>query len=568
LLLITVPFIFSGLFVYQRYSRNVENDSQQSSRQITNQLATNVDRYMKDIDRVTLGVFYDNSVMSILRKHAKGGGAGSYVTNEELGIMNPFMSSMVIDQSEIEGVFIFAEDGNMFSNLQNSAKSHWDNGDAGWMRVAKRNNGALTVIPPGKVDYYMKGEGPILSITRYIIDPLGGKGLGYVKVDLSDQSMKKILQSVYLSGNGQIYILNRDHEILYPFEDEGKEKLTSVDPRKYLMSTADADYAKLQIVGLVPRADLAKEPRQLVQYTAYISLLSLIAAYVVAIVISGRLVRPIRYLQKKMRIVEQGGLSEQAAVTTHDEIGQLTVSFNTMVRQLERTVKQYYELQIREKEAQLSVLQSQIHPHFLYNTLESIRMYAERDNRTELSAVIASLGELLRYTIDRKERHVLLRDEIEFVDHYLDVQKFRLEDRLRSEIRVDLSHEYCRVPKLILQPLVENAIEHGLGNGPLMVRIASAAEGEDLLVSVTDNGSGMSGERIREIEGRLTDTVRDERSRNKRSYALRNIHQRLQILYGPSYGLIIDKSRSCGTAVTLRLPLEWGGEEDAESTAR
>src|SRR5690606_27649838 len=152
------------------------------------------------------------------------------------------------------------------------------------------------------------------------------------------------------------------------------------------------------------------------------------------------LVRPIAHLHAKMRQVQRGLFNERAVVTTHDEIGQLTEGFNTMIGEIERLVREVYETRRREREAELSALQSQIHPHFLYNTLEMMTMLALQGNRTQLSDIVTNLGKLLRYTVDRQEQKVYLQDEVRFVEAYLQIQGMRLGSRLAAEIRIDSSY--------------------------------------------------------------------------------------------------------------------------------
>lgn len=557
-LLITVPFMVSGVLAYERYTDNVEADARSYSQQISNQLAINLDRYVKDIDRITLGLFYDSTVMGILRDHNETPSPAAYLTTEERSSMSQYMSSLVIDQTEIQGIFIFANDGSLFSNLNETVRARWSADNEPWMQQAKEREGALTIIPPARMNYYLQEPGAVLSITRQIIDPLMNQGIGYIKVDLSSRGMDAILSTVSLNNQGEIFILNPEGQVLYPFEpsDRQLEVIGSEAAlEQYMVARSISEYAGLEVMGLIPHEELTRGPREVIRFTAYISIASLIVAYVSAIFTSGRLVGPIRYLQMKMRLVESGNLSEQARVLTSDEIGQLTESFNRMVQQLDRTVKEVYEVRIKENEAQLAALQSQMNPHFLYNTLESIRMHAVKEDHEELSAVIVSLGELLRYTIDKHERQVSLGSELEFLEHYLEVQSFRLEDRLLPEVRIDLSHESCLVPKLILQPLVENAIEHGLGEHPLRILVTSHMDEEDLILRVEDDGRGMSDERIRSVERGLMSTESD--STKKRGFALRNIHQRLKLLYGTTAGISFEKDRACGTSVTIKIPIRW-----------
>lgn len=560
--LITVPFIFSGMLAYERYSSHMEAESGNYARQIANQLAINLDRYIRDLDRITLGLFFDNSVLDILRDHSAPGTALTYMTTDERIRMNQYMSSLVIDQTEIEGIFIFANDGILFSNLNESVRVRWSEENEAWMKQASERKGALAVIPPASMNYYLQEPGVVLSITRQIIDPVSGQDIGYIKVDIASRGMNQLFAGVSLSNHGAIYIRNSAGEVLYPFDRSGmrlNEAGPPADPDSNLIASSRAEYAGLEVIGVIPKGEVTRGAREVVRFTAAISLLSLVIAYLSAIFVSGRLVRPIRYLQMKMRVVESGNLKEKANVYTRDEIGQLTESFNGMVQKLDRTVREVYEIRIKENEAQLAALQSQMNPHFLYNTLESIRMEAAKERHEQLSAIISSLGNLLRYTIDKHEGRVPLGEELAFLAHYLEVQAFRLEDRLRTDIRVDLSHEHIQVPKLILQPLVENAIEHGLGERPLRIVVTSRMEEDTLVLKVEDDGIGMSDEMLARLQSGLA--FSDAGHRAKRGYALRNIHQRLQLLYGSAAGISFERGRPSGVSVEIRLPIP--SEEEA-----
>jgi two-component system sensor histidine kinase YesM len=291
------------------------------------------------------------------------------------------------------------------------------------------------------------------------------------------------------------------------------------------------------------------------------------AAYAAAVILSNRLVKPIAHLQTKMRQVRRGLFQERAVVTTNDEIGQLTEGFNSMIGEIDRLVKEVYETRLREREAELSALQSQIHPHFLYNTLETMNMLALQGNGPELSNIVTSLGKLLRYTVDKQERLVHVFDEVKFAQAYLQIQAMRLGDKLQAAIHIDSSYDYCLVPKLILQPLIENVIEHAMGSGTVHMTLTASVEDDDLILSIKDDGNGISGERLKRLEEQLQ---AGSESRSlieaqqggfgtiKKGFALRNVHLRVRLHYGEPYGLFVDHKANCGAAFHIRLPIQWG----------
>ncbi|MGG1516143.1 sensor histidine kinase [Paenibacillus oryzisoli] len=560
--MITLPFLFSGYLTYQKYSSNVERDAKTYSDQLTDQVNINLERYIREIERITISLYYDPSFVRILESHsAKQGNV--YATIDERSKMNQLISSLIIDRTELEGVYIFALDGTLFSNLSETISSNWLSEGSKWMDSVKQKDGGLVILPPVQWNYYMGKPKEALSFARLIKNPVTNTTIGYVKVDLTSIGFEKILSTVKMSKTSKLYIFNQNYQRIYPFNDESSSptyaEIVDLNTSDMLKSVATTPVGGLTIVSTIPKNDLLTDARQLTSFTLWISAFSLIFAFVAAVFTSNRFVKPILHLQRKMRRVQNGDFQERATVHSNDEIGLLTEGFNTMVSRLDTTIKEVYELKLREKDSELNALQSQINPHFLYNTLESINMVAVKERNHDLSQVITSLGKLLRYTVNKQERFVYLKDELSFVQNYLNIQSFRLEEGLRTEIHVDFSHEFAMVPKLLLQPLVENAIEHGMGSEPFTIQITSRAEGSDLFIYVSDNGCGISPERRKLIEQRLYGPERQAKptgEQKAKGFALRNIHQRLVILYGEPYGLTIEDTKE-GASFCIRMPFQW-----------
>lgn len=567
-LLITIPFFLSGLITYKQYSNNVQAEAIAYTRQIIDQITINLDRYLKEMDRLTLAPYYDKNVIDILNAHLSHIPTTNYVKNDENAKMNFMITSLAIDRNELQGIMIFTNDGIIFSNLQDSLTQNWELSANAWMKDAVAADSGLVIIPPHQVFYYLGGPKEVVSIARVIREATTNKHLGIVKVDLSEKSFEKILASASFSKNSHIYVSDRQDRQLYPLH--GKVDLATTSNQiamageTYLTATKQSDYTGMYVTGLIPQADMKTGARQLIRFTIFISVGAVLVAYFIAGIASGRLVRPIRHLQMKMKKVQKGDFGERATVTTFDEIGQLTEGFNVMVAEIERLVREVYESKLREREAEFYALQSQINPHFIYNTLESINTMALQAQQYKVSHVVVNLGRLLRYTVDKNAKYVILQDEISFVESYLEIQSSRLGILLLTEFHVEIGHEYLLIPKLILQPLVENVIEHALTDQPVTVKISTRIEGEDLLIVVEDDGAGMSAARRIQVEKHMhAEHVEESKQRfgeKKKEFALRNVHRRLFLLYGEGYGLFMNKTTTKGSQFLVRIPLLYGEE--------
>ncbi|WP_051250973.1 sensor histidine kinase [Paenibacillus harenae] len=561
-LLITIPFLVIGAITYEKYSADVERSTVKLSYQIVNQIHINLERYVKEIERLTLMPLYDEGVMHILKQHSDFNRVNTYLTTDETNKMNLFISSLSFDRSEIESILIFTNDGSVFSNRDQSVRKQWDQSMSDWMAPVKEKDGGLTIIPPHDARYYVETKNGIVSISRVIREPYTNNMLGIVKVDLTSRGFETMLSSVSFGGSSQLRITNSEGDLIYAASDN-----VPYINESYLSASEQSDYTGLRVTAFIPRDEFRQDARALTRYTLIVSLLALMAAYAAAVILSNRLVKPIAHLQSKMRQVRRGLFQERAVVTTNDEIGQLTEGFNSMIGEIDRLVKEVYETRLREKEAELSALQSQIHPHFLYNTLETMNMLALQGNGPVLSNIVTSLGKLLRYTVDKQERLVHVLDEVKFAQAYLQIQAIRLGDKLQAAIHIDSSYDYCLVPKLILQPLIENVIEHAMGSGTVQMTLTASVEDDDLILTVKDNGIGISGERLKRLEEQLQ---AGSESRSlieaqqggfgtiKKGFALRNVHQRVRLHYGEPYGLFVDHKANCGAAFHIRLPIQWG----------
>ncbi|MGG1519295.1 sensor histidine kinase [Paenibacillus oryzisoli] len=563
ILLITVPYCISGIFTYRKYSADVDRNMRDSTLKIMEQMNVNMDRYVKDIDRVTQAPLYDQEVLGILLQHGGRYNPELYLSVEERGKINLFLSSSTSERPEINGIMIFTKDGGLFSSSVNSIKTYWNYEENDWMAGVEKLGGGLVIVPPHSADYYFQPL-KVVSIARVIVHPETRVPIGIIKVDLTMEGFQRVLSVVDFTPNSRFFVYNRDRVLLYPFElsdspELSFEQVTRNTP-DYIVSNVFSNYSKLSLVGHIPLADLRKDAQELTTFTVIISVISLIAAYGIAVLISNRLVKPIRHLQSRMKLVQSGAFKAKAAVVAHDEIGQLTIAFNTMVDELNRLVREVYETRIRESEAELSALQSQINPHFLYNTLESINMLALHNQQLQISDTVTSLGKLLRYTVEKMERPVTLRDELLFVEHYLQIQSFRLKDKLHAEIEIEPSYEDCWVPKLILQPLIENVIEHALKKESVTIRVSAYFQNDDLVITVKDNGIGLTEQQIHEIEQRINrknpmQQELDHFDKVNKGFGLRNVHQRLKIIYGDQYGVFIDKGVEEGASFMLKIPV-------------
>jgi two-component system sensor histidine kinase YesM len=284
--------------------------------------------------------------------------------------------------------------------------------------------------------------------------------------------------------------------------------------------------------------------------------MAILLIYYVSRLLTGRIL----HLSKHISKVASGNLEATLVIDGKDEIGQLARQFNHMVRNINELMSEVQEsnrqknaIQLKQNEIKFKMMASQINPHFLFNALESIRMKTLVRGQADISQVVRLLGKMMRKNLEVGNGMISLQSELETVSCYLVIQKFRYDDRLTYELHVDPRANPLQIPPLIIQPLVENCVIHGLENriDGGMIRVEIRLEDHYLKVQVSDNGAGISKARIQEIIKMLDHN--DDYETN--SIGIRNIHLRLQLTYGPQFGLTLTSQIGFGTQISFAIPL-------------
>ncbi|MEX1029426.1 MAG: sensor histidine kinase [Paenibacillaceae bacterium] len=318
----------------------------------------------------------------------------------------------------------------------------------------------------------------------------------------------------------------------------------------------------LRIISVFSIDNIVKDANRVNILALIVISASLIVAifliYGVSTILSNRMLR----LSKHITKVATGNLDIMIEIDGRDEIGLLSRQFNAMVSSINGLVDEVQEsnrqkilLESKQNEIKLKMMASQINPHFLFNALESIRMKAHLKGQKEISQVVRLLGKLMRKNLEVSSGRTILGDEIDIVRCYLDIQKFRYEDRLEYSLRIDPRVEKIAIPPLIIQPLVENAVIHGLENKMEggIVYVQAELVGDNIQIDVFDNGMGMKAEKIAELYKSMNEED-DERNR----IGLRNVHLRLILSYGNEHGLVLESGPGKGTHISFTIPV--GGE--------
>lgn len=409
----------------------------------------------------------------------------------------------------------------------------------------------VKAIPAG--DHLRKGNSPRETMKGIVIIEINPEI--FRSLLLNNQSLPISQYTFIVDKKGQILCTNRRVQPMWlekietTFQNGERNFILEWEKEKYYVFGQYNGLTGWKTYSVVAVPEIFPQALQLRGTIAMIVLSAVLVALVIVTAISYSITAPIRELSNAMKQVEAENFDIEIRSKRRDEIGRLIISFNYMVGKIRQLIYEVYQKKLEQKNAEIRALQAQINPHFLYNTLDSINwMLIERDEQ-DISDVVISLGEILRYAIGGESHVVPLRDEMRYIESYLCIQKNRLEERLNYRWEVDEDALDFSVPRLILQPIVENAVIHGIE--PLKeggtITVKAWMEGETLILQITDNGKGMTREELAELKKKI------DGKNDTGSIGMRNIRRRIELTYGEKKAIEIRSNQDGGTAVTLRM---------------
>lgn len=580
LLISILPAIGLGLLIGWTVDRIVEEQSNENTMQLIGKVNTALENDVENLQKISYLISFDPGVQTFLKGQMKPDATENGESSEYN--IRKFLQGFTTLSSEIAGIMIVNKDGESISNEMYTRPGTLATEEE-WYKEAVANKGIFKIIgqPYGRavmshVDYK---ESEIVSAVRAIIDPETQVVQGVVLVDLKLRVIAETARDVTLGKTGYLTVVNSSGDIIYaprqPFMKNIPTELFTetsgitsekVGNRHLQLIYRTSPFTNWTTVGVFPMEESAYSVREItfnvVIFVFVVCMLGMTASFYLATSIS----RPIAQLMSFMNKAQSGDLTIRYWGNRSDEIGMLGRRFNTMLAQISRLLS-LTELQERQKrEAELRSLQAQIKPHFLYNTLDTIHWMARNKGAEDIAEVVQSLSRLFRLGLSKGSDIIPLADELEHIVSYLKIQHVRYSNKLTYSINVDSELEELQVLKLLLQPIVENAIYHGIKErrGPGHIAIEVAEREGDLHLTVRDNGAGMSPERLTllrhkfDIVGMENQSSEPEKpipNSSGSGYGILNVQARIRLNYGEAYGISIESELGIGTTVNVRHPI-------------
>lgn len=552
-----------GIVLYIRFSNLSRQETVQSTQKLMEQTEENLENYLLSMRQIS-----DTAYYNVIKEND--------FSNQDKEIQKGMNLLYEANRDNLRSIAIYNDHGSLIAAEPVAAQKEDPNVTRQpWYQQAVNKMENLHFSTPhiqnlfddASLRYYW-----VISLSRVVeLTDHGVSQSGVLLVDMDFSSISRMMKQINTLNNGQYYYLcDGDGQIIYHPQQiqisngiyhennraaaKNKEGVYDEtfegEQRKVVVNTIS--YTGWKLIGVIPHSTFIHRMLNIRYFIVMLTILMVMMLVAINRVISVRISRPILKLNNSVMEYEAGE-KPKIYIGGSLEIRHLGDSIQNSYEQIDTLMKEIVMEQTERRKSELAVLQSQINPHFLYNTLESITWMIEGERNDEAVFMISQLARLFRISLSKGRTVISIKDELQHAQSYMNIQKIRYKNSFSTVFDVDPSlHSYCTV-KLILQPILENAINYGVSSMDIddcgEIRVTGKQEDETIILSVTDNGIGMSEEEVKLL---LTDSSRIHKHGS--GVGLVNVNNRLQILFGKEYGLTIESEPDEGTTVSIRIP--------------
>jgi two-component system sensor histidine kinase YesM len=551
--------VLTGLLFYFNFSRQLEQTIQSENEMLVKQVNQSVDTYLRDMLRLSNSIYY-NVIKNV--------DIDSDPINSELQLLYGTYSSYV------ENIALYDLDGNLLATAPPAlSKPGVDVRQSQWFQKALNRTENLHFATPEIQNLFVNAEHRYIRVISLssAVEITSGKSTngGVLLIDLKYNSLTELFDHMSLANNGYLYLMDANGELIYhpeqqliasglakennlvaaTYADGGHQETFNGEPRSIIVRTVG--YTGWRIVGVIPQQGIVLNQLDNILIIIAIFLMLFDIVILINSFISTKLTAPIKHLEESVQTLEYGDASKAIYQGGSYEIRHLGASIQGMVDQLQQLTDDIVREHEQKQKSELDALQSQINPHFLYNALDIIVWMIEREQPREAVNIVTALARLFRISLSRGKNIIPVRDELEHVQNYLTIQAMRYKNKFSYAIEMEDEVKDLAIIKLVVQPLVENAIYHGMDfmDGDGMITISAKIVGDELHLTVADNGLGMKPEVVERLLVENTPVSKGS------GVGLKNVNERIKLYFGDRYGVLIKSEPDEGTWITLVLPI-------------
>jgi two-component system sensor histidine kinase YesM len=571
LVIIPILIVVSSYMFFKNYHETVD-DMSNVYENLTKTVDENIGYLQSDILDLSTYITINSDIRYILnsiRRNLDGNRSLIWEKNAP----TDFLRDMLSIKSHIKTLIIYAENGvkpfyiSRDSSVHNTNIYQVHNLDLYQNALAAKGDQVWSRVNANEDGLYLQNKSDKIVISRVLFDWAKKRRIGYLAIGIEASRYEQICSSaiqqenegiVVYSQNGQelVQVGKIDEKVLDYIKDykvSGNDGLYFEYHNNYVFYSSSGTN-KNTVYYILPKENWLTKIQNAKLFPIIFGVALLICLWPLSVIASTIISKPLRKLYHSMVKFKEGDFEQQISVVGRDEIGEVTSCFNQMVKDIKELIDTNYVIALRERQSELDALQAQINPHFLYNTLDSLYWQALNAGSDKLAEDIFSLSQLFRIVLSQGQTIITIEKEKELIYHYLQIQKMRFEKKLDYLIDIDDSILNYRIPKLILQPFVENAIVHGLecSGRRGIIEISGQLVVDHIVFEIKDNGVGMSKEQLSEIFEQRE--AKEYSSQRIGRYAIKNVKERLNLKYHSDFRLDITSQVGIGTVVTIMIP--------------
>lgn len=558
-----VPLLVTGAMIHSAYCKYLLEKEVKISWQKIDEISSNLNEYLKQVEQLSFDICFHDTVQDMFY---------NFVPNRFIGSRTEyqyFQKQFGINKLDKLNIY-YLKTANLNREIGFSVGTTFRE-EADFDKAFSKNPESKTLwLAPREIETFGNTRLNIISYYQKIVNSDSQDTMGMIRIDILETDFRELMNEFNYLSESNLLLIAPDGKIISSTDSKlvaanlsdfydidvnavfaagDSEEPVQVRNTSYYVSAGSSLSNGWKLLSIIPTASIEKQAFAIRQYVAIIAMAGITFALLLCIIFSFIVTKPLHELISLTNKIRKGDLEAKSTIATRDEFGILADSFNQMTTNMVQLIETNAEIRRQENIAELLYLQSQINPHFLYNTLDSIRWTARKNKDYKVEEQIELLSNLFRYYLNKQGEYVKFSDEIQHIMTYIDIQKLRFRDEISYEIAIEERIYDLYTIKLILQPLVENAIVHGfegkLNKGHL--QISGFVKDEVVHILVQDDGVGVNPEVIHQ---QLEETAIDSKV-----FALKNINDRLKLHFGNPYGIQFDSVPGEGTCVTIRLPV-------------
>lgn len=555
-----------GFLSYKNSAETVKRISTNYTKDILHMIELRFEDYLTNLSVISQDLLYDKTIYSALVQNNINDPLMDYERENEI---SNSMKKIVLSRPEIQSIAIIRNDGHIYYSDDNSSSDCIKNILPYEQALEKARE------YQGKVVWYTDSSNGFVKhiyLLRTIYNQDTFKEIGLQAILVNKDFLRTVYDGLTKSVQN-IVILSDDYEVIAARNYDNLDYLNSTtfyklyhenDSRIDKEINALVSYTTIidtgwKIVTYVPLNELYSDAYELRRSLILLCILTVVILSIFNLSIAMGFINPINHLVKGMKMVQKDNRIVFIDDEREDELGFLIKTFNEMSKEINHLVNWVYREKLTRKEAELKALQSQINPHFLFNTLESINWMARLNNVPEISDTVTDLSDLMEASIGRDDRLVTVEEEFKYAFKYISILKRRFGEKIVFKEEIIGDADKVEIPRLLIQPLVENSVYHGIeklrGKGEII--LSARVEEDILIITVMDTGPGIEAPELEALNRRLSldnDTYFKELSDSRRSIGIENVNRRIRLFYGDNYGLKIESKLGEYTKIIVRIP--------------